>query len=126
MNIYIKRKPVQTSLEVKRFICELKNNKFQLIQYLIAQKILIMEGNTEQEVNETTNEKLDIVEEQMTEKHLSDDMILNLVNTESEENNLVKKMSLQDVERYIQTLEDFAYQELNDLTIECGKVHEVC
>ena len=41
------------------------------------------EWNPELEVNETINGKLDIVEEQMTEGHLSDEMIINLVNTDN-------------------------------------------
>ena len=36
----------------------------------------------------------------------------------------MKIISLQDVERSIKTLENFVYQELNDLTIECGKVYD--
>ena len=35
--------------------------------------------NPEPKVNETINEKLDIVEEQITGKHLLDEMILNLI-----------------------------------------------
>ena len=41
----------------------------------------IIEGNPEPEVYETINEEKNIVEEQMTEEHLSDEMILNLINT---------------------------------------------
>ena len=56
----------------------------------------------------------------MTKEHLSDDVIFNLVNTVLfliTVGNPKKIISLQDVERSVQTLEDFAYQELNDLTI---------
>jgi len=79
--------------------------KYQLIQYLIALKTGIIEGNPELKVNETTIEGLDMVEDQITEEHLYL-MILNLINTdvgsyhrsESEWNNLVKIISLHDAE----------------------------
>jgi len=86
----------------------------------------IIEGNPEPEVYETINEEKNIVEEQMTEEHLSDEMILNLVSlililVLITVRNPKKIILLQDVERSIQNLEDFAYQELNDLTTKMWK-----
>jgi len=44
--------------------------------------------------------------------------------SESEKNNLVKIISLQDVKRSIQTLEDFAKPGIKNLTKKCEKDHD--